>query len=191
MESTASGQSVEIFKELEEYPWDKDKEFQGGLAAILGPNPQPSQIHDLTLRAQCFYLSRKRSIPIDFNQYKEYLMSKPETSTMSASAPPPPPHNNHNMASSHLADVEIDDPKAAPYPRSFAEIVELITSGKPIPGIKEIHTTVCPELATKPILPKRRKPWEKDVPQEQIDGKIGGLFGDHRDIHISQEYPDA
>lgn len=41
-----------------------------------------------------------------------------------------------------------------------------------------------------PVLPKRRKPWEKDVPQDQIDGKIGGVFGDERDNIIRQELPE-
>lgn len=48
----------------------------------------------------------------------------------------------------------------APYPTSFARIIELITAGQPIPGIREIPNvlnTAPPSEATKP---KRRKPWE-------------------------------
>lgn len=112
--------------------------------------------------------------------------------SVAVAPPPPPPHKLQPAANAHTADVPLDDPKpGAPYPRSFAEIVELITSGKPIPGIKEIHTVDRPENASKPVLPKRRKPWETDVPQAQIDGNIGGLFGDHRDNYIRQELPDA
>jgi hypothetical protein len=50
----------------------------------------------------------------------------------------------------------------APYPTSFAHIVELITSGKPVPGIKEIPPTVLEGQGTEPSKPKRKKPWEKD-----------------------------
>jgi len=188
MEQTTGEKPLDIFRELEEYPWDKDKEFQGGLAAILGPNPQPTQITDLTLRAQCFYLSRKRSVPIDFNAYKEYLLAKQESSVpIWARMPHPPLADRHANPPLERTDGSQD---GAPYPKSFAEIVELITSGKPIPGIKEIPNITLPHLASKPMLPKRRKPWEKDVPQEQIDGNIGGVFGDHRDIDIPQEFPE-
>ncbi|RPB15523.1 hypothetical protein P167DRAFT_603057 [Morchella conica CCBAS932] len=48
----------------------------------------------------------------------------------------------------------------APYPTSFAHIVELITTGQPIPGIREIPNvlnTAPPSEATKP---RRLKPWE-------------------------------
>lgn len=50
-----------LFQRLEEYPWATDEEFQSGLTAILGPNPQSldaNRIRDLTLHARCFYFSR-------------------------------------------------------------------------------------------------------------------------------------
>ena len=50
----------------------------------------------------------------------------------------------------------------APYPTSFAHIVDLITSGKPVPGIKEIPPTVLEGQGTQASKPRRKKPWEKD-----------------------------
>lgn len=50
----------------------------------------------------------------------------------------------------------------APYPTSFAHIVELITSGQPVPGIKEIPSTVLTGQGTEPAKARRKKPWEKD-----------------------------
>lgn len=49
-----------------------------------------------------------------------------------------------------------------PYPTSFAQIVELVTTGQPIPGIKEIPNTVLTGQGTQPVKAKRKKPWEKD-----------------------------
>jgi len=49
------------FHTLESYAWSDDNEFQVGLTAILGPNPetsQRSQVEDLTLHARCFYYER-------------------------------------------------------------------------------------------------------------------------------------
>lgn len=92
----------------------------------------------------------------------------------------------------------------APYPPTFAEIVELITSGKPIPGIKEILPTLLTDQASKPTASKRRKPWEKDVPEGAVQGagatlpggegedkKVEGTFGDHRDEVVVQDLPEA
>ena len=64
MESTQEGDSVsmsdeELFKKIEDYPWDSDEEFQSGLRAILGPDPNLDQEKPLTLRARCFYYSRQ------------------------------------------------------------------------------------------------------------------------------------
>jgi hypothetical protein len=95
------------------------------------------------------------------------------------------------------------DKGAAPYPPTFAEIVELITSGKPIPGIKEIPPTLLTDQASQPSASKRRKPWEKDVSEEAVQGagfalpgsegegkRVEGTFGDHRDEVIVQDLPE-
>lgn len=94
-----------------------------------------------------------------------------------------------------------NDPKEAPYPQTFAEIVELITSGATIPGIKEIPPTLLTSQATQSVEKKRRKPWEVaiDIPEEAVQGagtilngekKIEGTFGDRRDEVIIQEFPE-
>ena len=59
---------------------------------------------------------------------------------------------------------------AAPYPSSFNHIVELITSGAPIPGIKEIPDTILEGQASEPTRSVRRKPWEK-APTEEAKTK--------------------
>ncbi|KAI9647224.1 hypothetical protein NHQ30_003607 [Ciborinia camelliae] len=186
---------INIYKDLESYPWGTDNEFQGGLSAILGKTSSPDQIRELTLRAQCFYLSRKNKVDINFDGYKAYLSaqssapSSTEASTAnvapSNSTPSPnvPLHHENDLPPASTAV----DQKTAPYPPSFVEIVALIKAGAPIPGIRDIPDTVLTDQGTKPVARKRRKPWEKDVDEETIQG--GGTFGDHRDDIIQQEYP--
>ena len=48
------------------------------------------------------------------------------------------------------------------YPSSFAHIVELITTGQPIPGIQEIPDIVLTGHDTPSSKPSRQKPWEKE-----------------------------
>jgi hypothetical protein len=74
-----------------------------------------------------------------------------------------------------------------PNPTRFDEIVALITSGKPIPGIREIPPTVLSDQATKSTASKRRKPWEK----EEILAANEGTFGDRRDEVILQDDPNV
>ena len=50
----------------------------------------------------------------------------------------------------------------APYPTSFGQIVDLITTGQPVPGIKEVPDTILEGQASQPSTTKRKKPWEKD-----------------------------
>ncbi|KAL1643980.1 hypothetical protein SLS58_004655 [Diplodia intermedia] len=187
----SSSASSSIYAQVDSYPWDTDAEFQSGLGAILGSTASSEQAVELALRARCFYYSRKFNTPVDFDAYKAYRASTPSPSAVPTTAPnglapvdllpatpspsqtppppPPPPHGAGTTAAttsaptSAPAPAEAQQQQEAPYPTSFAHIVELITTGQPIPGIKEIPDTVLEGQGTAPVASKRKKPWEKDV----------------------------
>lgn len=59
-----------------------------------------------------------------------------------------------------------------PYPQSFSHLVELITTGQTIPGIKEVPNTLLTGQGSKAVESKRRKPWE--VPREvEMEVELG------------------
>ena len=62
---------------------------------------------------------------------------------------------------------EKPDESAAPYPSSFSQIVDLITKGEPIPGIREIPDTLLVGQESSPATAKRKKPWEGDQALEE------------------------
>ena len=112
---------------------------------------------------------RKFNINIDFDGYKAYRNAR-------GRPPPTPPTSNGTQARLDLpsepasneasggimpAPPSTSEPPA-PYPTSFAQIVELITSGQPVPGIKDIPSTVLTGQGTEPAKSRRKKPWEKD-----------------------------
>ncbi|KAI9716876.1 MAG: hypothetical protein M1812_005025 [Candelaria pacifica] len=150
--SSASPES--LYTQVEDYPWDHDTEFQGGLEAILSSTASPEQAQELALRARCFYYTRKHDIPVDFDAYKLWRQCNhlPPVNGFVASSQQLPGDSAGSAVSS--------DPRA-PYPTTFAEIVDLITTGRPIPGIKEIPDTVLAGKETQSTTAKRKKPWEE------------------------------
>ncbi|KAI9815675.1 MAG: hypothetical protein M1827_002071 [Pycnora praestabilis] len=153
-----------LFQRLEEYPWHQDAEFQGGLAAILGSNPSFQQAQELTLRARCFYFSRKHDVPVDFDSYKAWRQSSIDSDVNGIS-----PSSQQSPACSTTqspGDTTQSSGPAAPYPTSFAQIVDLITTGQPIPGIQKIPDTILAGKETPSTTSKRRKPWE------QVNGSV-------------------
>ena len=56
--ATDGNDEVDLFRQLDAYPWEADVDFQSGLAAILGSDSSSDQAESLTLRAQCFYYAR-------------------------------------------------------------------------------------------------------------------------------------
>ena len=57
-EMTQEPTNQDLFHAIETYPWESDQEYQHGLQAILGHNPDQEQANYLTTRAQCFYYAR-------------------------------------------------------------------------------------------------------------------------------------
>ncbi|KAI9831210.1 MAG: hypothetical protein M1819_005138 [Sarea resinae] len=145
----AQAQGNSLYQQLEDYDWDNDPEFQGGLTAILGKGPDLERTQELTLRARCFYYSRKYGIAVDFDAYKSWREQNLPKMSNYASMPP-----SVNLASTS------SDP-SAPYPNSFEHIVELIASGQSIPGIRDIPDTVLEGEETQSTAVRRKKPWEK------------------------------
>ncbi|EON61642.1 hypothetical protein W97_00858 [Coniosporium apollinis CBS 100218] len=171
LDPTTSDASSILYEQLDQYPWDTDAEFQGGLAAILGPNPSPEQAADLTLHARCFYFSRKFNTHVDFDGYNAWRRQQNTAhaaringdSSAPAATSTPPNEPQTSVASSSTSTATTAVEPAAPYPTSFAHIVELITTGQPIPGIKEIPSTVLEGQGTQSVKERRKKPWEKDT----------------------------
>ena len=161
--ATSTDSSLEasfLFNQLDEYPWDSDEEFQGGLRAILGSVQDPAQLEHLTLRAKCYYYARKSGTKVDFEAYKQWVEIGREAGQ---------PHSSESEKSNGAPAVQASESQQtgtgvigdAPKPASFAEICELIAEGKPIPGIKDIPDTVLEGQSTTSQAAKRTKPWEK------------------------------
>ncbi|PVH98447.1 hypothetical protein DM02DRAFT_615795 [Periconia macrospinosa] len=178
----------DVYEALESYNWDDDVEFQAGLRAILGNTSSAEQTSELTLRARCYYYSRKHSTNIDFDSYKAYrlargrpaLIPKPPSSTNIADIPNNSAAQQPPASGSILPSPPASDPNEppAPYPTSFAHIVELVTTGQPIPGIKDIPDTILHGQGSAPAKGRRRKPWEKDGGGEEGQVGVGNDGGD-------------
>ena len=85
------------------------------------------------------------------------IITSATDSSIMSNGPPKCDSNSPDSIDANPRDTE----PPAPYPTSFSQIVGLITSGEPIPGIKKIPDTVLEGHASQPTTAKRRKPWEK------------------------------
>ncbi|KAJ9295317.1 hypothetical protein DTO271G3_6140 [Paecilomyces variotii] len=181
------------FNELKKYPFSTDLEFRKGLAVILG-HPETSATDeeidrqdDLVLQAKCFYFSRKENLtpPLDFSAYRNWLrstaasaQSSNEAQEQGGKSQDEVPQKAEAAASSSQAGIDSKPDGTASvepaYPSSFAHIVELITTGQPVPGIQEIPDTVLTGQEAPSTREKRRKPWEKPSADEAASQPLEG-----------------
>lgn len=159
-------QKTYIYHQLDEYPWDTDEEFQGGLRAILGAVSDPVRIEHLTLRAKCYYYARKAGVSVDFDGYKQWrenIRAPALSNGVNKSSEPGNirPGTSHGHDTSGIIGASAEPGLGdAPRPATFAEICDMIAEGKPIPGIKDIPDTILDGQATASHATKRKKPWE-------------------------------
>lgn len=112
-------------------------------------------------------LPRKKNVRIDFNQYLEWRASQSSTGALNRASSElsgtPANQNVERRASvaQQYYDVSNTVEPPAPYPTSFDHIVELISTGQPIPGIKDVPDTVLEGQASQTTAERRSKPWEK------------------------------
>ena len=113
---------------------------------------------------------RKNNISVDSEAYKAWhdqhapslLLNGPTSSNTELAQVT---HDDNDVSHATINGRELNSQTSnseppAPYPTSFSQIVELITTGQPIPGIKQVSDTVLEGHATQATNPRRRKPWE-------------------------------
>lgn len=83
-------------------------------------------------------------------------ISTTTTAGAAASEPHEPPTNLLSSATTTTTET----PPPPPYPQSFSHLVELITTGQPIPGLKVVPNTLLTGQGSKAVESKRKKPWE-------------------------------
>lgn len=155
--------TTELFTQFSSYNWDLDTDFQTGLSSILQSIPDPdndSQKEELILRAKAFFYQKKFGQVIDTEHFKQWTKQQSTTDTVTTSS------SSSNEPNTATTEEE------TPFPSSYARIVELILSGKPIPGIRDIPDTLLgTEAASKPSAQSRRKPWEIAKESVQTESK--------------------
>ncbi|QIX02053.1 hypothetical protein AMS68_007570 [Peltaster fructicola] len=151
--ATTTNDQTSLYEQLDAYPWAEDNEFQGGLSAILGSVQNPEQVEHLTLRAKCYYYARKAGTTVDFDGYRQWVEGHRNGVVNGSNSTSDAMPTENGGGAGGMAE--------APKPASFAQIVELITEGKPIPGIKDIPDTILEGQSSESQAETRRKPWER------------------------------
>lgn len=190
MMQPSSIQTLDSFEKLYAYSFHTDSEFANGLAIILGHPGTPAtqeemnREDDLVIQAKCFFFSRYYALlsfgtynlllmsthrkenlnpPIDFAGYKLWLLSRSTGEQIATPVSSLRPGEPETSLEANVPETETEAPSEPAYPSSFAHIVELITTGQPIPGIEQIPDTVLTGHDTASEKPPRRKPWERDA----------------------------
>lgn len=175
-----------LYKGLEEYPWAEDSTFLAGLASILSsqpPDTDRTQLESLALQVRCFYYNRQHNTSVDPTAYGAWRQ-KQNPLNMSPLLPDNSLQSSGNVSNGEISSMSNNDNVSStstalnqhatsasetahpsgevPQPASFAEIVALIQSGEPIPGIRDIPDTVLTGQGSESTQPPRRKPWERN-----------------------------
>lgn len=144
------------------------------LLFTVGACTRAKQRRTYNANTSCFFLRRKEGLaePLNLQDYKAWLqMSSPSARSPGPGAQRIMPEPTHSPTKQMPPAHSQEEPS---YPSSFAHIVDLITSGKPVPGIQQIPDTVLMGHDTPSTKPKRRKPWESETGETRGTHEIPG-----------------
>ncbi|KAJ3215940.1 hypothetical protein HDU67_010171 [Dinochytrium kinnereticum] len=154
------------FKAFLSYDFSSDSSFETGLKTIKEKLVGRSE-EDVEQAIEKAKFVR----PFDFQAFQEWKQrTSTAPATNSAASDYTPTTITTNIPPT-ITDLETDVPPSTSaddtqqphYPKTFAEICALVAQGKPIPGIRQIPTTVHGEdKQSRSVLPMRKKPWEVD-----------------------------
>ncbi|KAF9940857.1 hypothetical protein BGZ65_005880 [Modicella reniformis] len=166
--ATTSKQQEQVFEKFEAYDFENDATFQAGIKSIINNNqhkPEKEQ-QDAIQNAKYFYFARFVQ-NFDYNQYKAWstqrwsstegsLKAQEQTQSTTEDTMQIEPQPSVNAVTT--SDAPTADPN---YPKSFQEICELIASGQPIPGIRQIPNNLAEGTPSESRMAPKLKPWEQ------------------------------
>ncbi|KAF9280225.1 hypothetical protein BGZ68_007422 [Mortierella alpina] len=157
-----------IFERFEKYDFEGDATFQNGLKSIVNGNQDKSEREqqEAIENAKYFYFSRFVQ-NFDYSQYQAWRAQQPAApGTVSGSSEAIRDGNEshlNQLSTPDMTDITTTTPSTGAdpsYPKSFQEICELIASGKPIPGIRQIPNNLAEGTPSEAKLAPKLKPWE-------------------------------
>lgn len=162
----------ETYIEYLNYDWNSFREFQEGLTHILDnylatlkeQDPSVTSIPALDQQQlidqakSFFYCSHTGNILNldDFNEWKLVNGDKYNKKITELTDEPSDTKTNDTPSTNN----ETEPSTNPPYSSNYQQLVELIVSGKPVPGIKQIPNTVLSDKSLKSDAKPRLKPWE-------------------------------
>lgn len=164
-----SNPQEEVYKEYLNYDWESFTEFQDGLKEILDnylenlkeSDPSATSIsaldkQQLISQAKCFFYCSKSGNILNLDDFDQWKIHNGDKFTKSNKIEQLP---EEDVEEGDVGEeVTADDPQ---YSSNYQELVEMIVSGKPVPGIKDIPDTVLSDQVSKSEEKQRVKPWEK------------------------------
>lgn len=179
-----SDPSEAVYLEFSSFDWENFPEFQEGIQEILQNHLQSLQENDATVtaippgekqqlidQAKSFFYCTKTGNILSLDDYYAWKRKNggkitllevseldPAESLAASTESGPIPTDSFSPEGSSNQQQEGHD---APYSSNYQELVNLIVSGKPVPGIKDIPDTVLSDQKSESHEQTRAKPWEK------------------------------
>lgn len=197
-----------LHQSIYSYPFVCDEVFVRAYERMLQDADRKISDEEIQLYAKCFYWQRKHNVKVDHKAYREYETRQDEklaknflklaVGDEAAGDSKDPAAQSTKPLETAGSDPDLEPPntskeagppsKETPYPQSFQDIVEIITSGRSneIP-VKQIAPTILADKTTAPKVQARKKPWETN--DRYLEATKEGTFGKPI-MHIKQEIPD-
>lgn len=184
-----SNPQEQVYIEFLNYDWEKSEDFQKhlkelGLAAgVTSNSTSAADSNQLIEQAKSFFFCQETGHILSLDDYEDWKLHNGDKYDRNAKiieiAEDEDLKSNNDKASKETSSsaraTNIEESGQAnssngdengedgepPYSSNYQNLVELIMTGKPVPGIKEIPDTVLRDQGSVSHEQQRKKPWEQ------------------------------
>ncbi|KAI7862530.1 hypothetical protein BDF14DRAFT_1854270 [Spinellus fusiger] len=164
----SSPQPITTFEAFSTYNFENDQRFKDGMSSLLERYSQDNSLvaEDMIEQARWFYYT-KFIEQFDLSAYRQWkknngtvLVTTETESPATDLANTPTEMPAIDKQTDELSEETKEEHTHRRF--TFQELVEMIESGKEIPGIKQIPTTLNQGKPSEAKMGIRRKPWEQN-----------------------------
>ncbi|RKP30536.1 hypothetical protein METBISCDRAFT_30819 [Metschnikowia bicuspidata] len=157
-----------VHLEFHNYNWDSFEEFQQGLSEILESHLESLKEQDPSIKtipaaqrqqlvdqAKSYFFCSKTGQILNLDDYHAWkLLNHAKIQEVV---------DKTGIGAAAEGNQQGNTCQEAPYSSNYQQLVELIVSGKPVSGIKNIPDTVLSDQKSESRAPCRTKPWAKQT----------------------------
>ncbi|KAI3402728.2 hypothetical protein KGF56_004402 [Candida oxycetoniae] len=150
-----------VYQEFLNYSWEDCTEYQKYLKELQQSEVAEAELSQLIDQAKSFFFCQKTGHILNLEEFEDWKLHNDDKEESKSEKDTNRLVESDTSVSTNNVETKVGDDDDPPYSSNYHNLIELIMSGKPVPGIKPIPDVVLKDQGSISHQSQRTKPWER------------------------------